>query len=261
LIAGKLVRKNRPTQVTGFVVDLAGKCIEGIQMNWVSYLVNQLEKDCREAQDQGYEFHFSWLLILIAFIAWEMPEGATFPEIEPSEPLAAKFTTLWYSSDMEKQWQSNAVFHTYYLQLKRAIESFPRMTLNTLHRFRPLVKFCADRHFIYITVRGDEHKEELQSYYKLTEEDMEEITKEWPAEFLIPVDQAELSDPDLIGSPMVTREEYDAPSSSRRKKKEEVQELNNASEETTSDSPGGGGGDEVDKEEDEGKEDKQNKVK
>jgi hypothetical protein len=62
-----------------------------------------LEQDSREVQDQGYEFHFSWLLILIAFITWEMPEGATFPEIESSEPLAAKFTMLWYSSDMRKQ--------------------------------------------------------------------------------------------------------------------------------------------------------------
>jgi hypothetical protein len=209
LIVGKLVRKNLPTQVTGFVVDLAGKCVEGMQMNWVSYLVNELEKDCREVQDQGYEFHFSWLLILIAFVTWEMPEGVTFPEVEPSEPLAARFTTLWYSSDMVKQWQSNAVFHTYYLQLKWAIESFPRMMPNTLHRFRPLVKFHADRHFIYITVRGDENKEELQSYYKLTEEDMEEITKEWPAEFLVPVEDAELSDPDIIGSPLVTRVEHD----------------------------------------------------
>jgi hypothetical protein len=33
LITGKLVRKNRPTQVFGFVVDLAGKCAEGLQMN------------------------------------------------------------------------------------------------------------------------------------------------------------------------------------------------------------------------------------
>jgi hypothetical protein len=41
-------------------------------MNWASYLVNQLDQDFHEAQDQGYEFHFSWLLILIAFIAWEM---------------------------------------------------------------------------------------------------------------------------------------------------------------------------------------------
>jgi hypothetical protein len=34
LIVGKLVHKNRPTQVTGFIVDLAGKCVEGLQMNW-----------------------------------------------------------------------------------------------------------------------------------------------------------------------------------------------------------------------------------
>jgi hypothetical protein len=153
------------------------------------------------------------------------------------------------------------VFHTYYLQLKRAIESFPHMTSNTLHRFRPIVKFHIDRHFIYITMCGDEHKEELQSYYKLTEEDMEEITKEWPAEFLVPVEQTELSDLDLIGSPVVTQEEYDGPSSSKKKKKEEVQEINSASEETASDSPGGGGGDEVDQEEEKGEEDKRNRAK
>jgi hypothetical protein len=108
-------------------------------------------------------------------------------------------------------------------------------------------------------VRADENKEELQSYYKLTEEDLEEITKEWPAEFLIPVAKAELSDPNLIGSPVVTREEYNAPNSSRRKKKEDVQELSSASEETASDSPGGGGGDEVDKEEKEEKEGEEDK--
>jgi hypothetical protein len=83
---------------------------------------------------------------------------------------------------------------------------------------------------------------------------MEKITKECPIDLLIPFEQVELSDPDLIGSPVVTREEYDSPSSSRRKNKEEVQDLNNASKETTSDSPRGGGGDEVDKEEKYGKE-------
>jgi hypothetical protein len=61
------------------------------------------------------------------------------------------------------------------------------MTPNTLHTYRPLAKFHTDRHFIYITVHRDESKEELQSYYKLIDEDMEEITKEWPAEFLVPV--------------------------------------------------------------------------
>jgi hypothetical protein len=102
LITGKLVHKNRPTQVSGFVFDLVGKCAEGLHMNWVKYLVNQLEIDCRESRDQGHEFHFSCLLILIVFVAWELSEGATFPDINPFEPLATKFSTLWYSNDMNK---------------------------------------------------------------------------------------------------------------------------------------------------------------
>ena len=68
----------------------------------MKYLVNKLEKDCREARDQGYEFLFSWILVLIAFVAWEMLEGATFPDIESFKPLSAKFATLWYSTDMNK---------------------------------------------------------------------------------------------------------------------------------------------------------------
>jgi hypothetical protein len=107
--------------------------------------------DCREEQDQGYEFHFGWILILIAFIAWEMLEGETFLDIESFEPLAMKFSTLWYSNDMNKQWQSNVVFYTFYNQLKVSIQSVPHITLNTLHRFRPLMKFNVDHHFIYIT--------------------------------------------------------------------------------------------------------------
>jgi hypothetical protein len=58
LIIGKIIKKNKPMQVTGFVVNLARKCVEGMQMNWASYLVNQFEQDCFEVQDQGYEFHF-----------------------------------------------------------------------------------------------------------------------------------------------------------------------------------------------------------
>jgi len=41
-----------------------------MQMNWASYLINKLEKDYHKAQDQGYKFHFNWLLVLIAFVSW-----------------------------------------------------------------------------------------------------------------------------------------------------------------------------------------------
>jgi hypothetical protein len=68
------------------------------------------------------------MIILIAFVTWKMPEGTTFLEIDPSESLAARFSIMWYANDMTKQWQSNAVFHAYYQQLKISIESFSCMT-------------------------------------------------------------------------------------------------------------------------------------
>jgi hypothetical protein len=185
-----------------------------------------------------------------------MPEGETFPEVEPFESLVARLSTLWYTNDMLKQWQLNNVSHAYYQQLKHAIEAFSRMTSNTLHQYKPLANFHADQHFIYITTHRDENKEELHSYYKLIDEDMEEITKEWPAEFLVLVDVAELSDPDIIGSPLVIRVEHDGQDSAKKnKKKEEVQNIETDEEDNTSEESGpnlpagGGGADEVNQEE------------
>jgi hypothetical protein len=80
------------------------------------------------------------------------------------------------------------------------------------------MKFRVDPHFIYITTCADEHTEELESYYNLTEEDLEEITKDWFAELLIHADLAEIYDPEIIGSSEATHEEHDTTRPSRRKK-------------------------------------------
>jgi hypothetical protein len=204
-------------------------------MNWEKYLINQLELDCRQVQDQGYEFHFSWLLILITLIAWELPEGATFSEIESFKPLAVKLCMLWYSNDMNKQWQSNAVFHAYYTQLKNAIQATPRITPNMLHRFIPLMKFSADRHFTYITMRADENKQKLQSYYKLIEDELEEITKEWSEDLLVAANPTEMYD---VDSPEAMP---DTLGPCNTKKDVEVKDIHSTSMNTTSLSPAKGG--------------------
>jgi hypothetical protein len=96
----------------------------------------------------------------------------------------------------------------------------------------------------------------------LIDEDMEDITKEWPAEFLILVEDEKLSDPDIIVSPLVTQTEYDGQrNAKKKKKKEEVQEIDseekdNASEETMPNSHARGEGNGVNQEE-KGAEDKQ----
>jgi hypothetical protein len=80
---------------------------------------------------------------------------------------------------------------------------------------------------------------------------MEEITKEWPTEFLISVEDVELSDPDISGSPLVTLVDHDGHTNTKKKKKnEEVQKTetddeDSALEESRPHSPTReGGGDE-----------------
>jgi hypothetical protein len=119
--------------------------------------------------------------------------------------------------------------------MKIAIKFEPRMTLNTLHQFRPLMNFNTDRHFIYIAARVDEHKQQIQSYYKLTEEDLEDITKDWLVNLLILADPVEISD---IDNPKTAQ---DTPGPSKTKKTKEFQELDNASMKTASISPEQGG--------------------
>jgi hypothetical protein len=106
------------------------------------------------------------------------------------------------------------------------------------------MKFIIDRHFIYITTCAKEHKQQIQSYYKLTEEDLEEITKEWSAYLLIPIDSMEISDIDCPKTMQAT------PKPSRKKKDEEVWDLDSASLKTASISlEEGGDGEELNEKE------------
>jgi hypothetical protein len=72
---------------------------------------------------------------------------------------------------------------------------------------------------------------QLQSYYKLTEDDLEEITKEWSADLLVPVDPVEMSD---VDSPETMS---DTPGPSKTKKDDEVQDVHSTSTKTSSISP------------------------
>jgi hypothetical protein len=62
------------------------------------------------------------------------------------------------------------------------------------------MKFNADKHFLYITAHADDHKQQLYSYYRLIEEDLEVITKEWLVYLLVPANPVDISD---VGSPEI----------------------------------------------------------
>jgi hypothetical protein len=78
------------------------------------------------------------------------------------------------------------------------------------------MKFSVDCHFIYITTHDDENKKQLHSYYKLIEEDLEEITKDWSMDLLIPIDPTEMSDIDSLEAA------HDTPRPNKTKKNKEA---------------------------------------
>jgi hypothetical protein len=47
-------------------------------MRWGPYLLNSFLEDCKDAQDWGSEFHYLWLLILIALMGWHKPTYTMF---------------------------------------------------------------------------------------------------------------------------------------------------------------------------------------
>jgi hypothetical protein len=56
------------------VVAVAAQCVKGTTLSWAPYLLNMFLDDCKDAQDLGEKFHYSWLLILIAVIGWKEPK-------------------------------------------------------------------------------------------------------------------------------------------------------------------------------------------
>jgi hypothetical protein len=97
--------------------------------------------------------------------------------------------------------------------------------------------FNADCHFIYITTCADEHKEQLQYYYKMTEDDLEEITKEWSIDLLISVDPIEMSNIDSPEDAKNTPRPGKTKKTKQAKKDEEIQDVDNRSVRTASITP------------------------
>ena len=77
-LAYKLLRKCCKDEVLVGVIAFATQFVEGIFVRCVPYLLNLFQVDCKDAPDLGTEFHYSWLLTLIAFMGWRELEYVFF---------------------------------------------------------------------------------------------------------------------------------------------------------------------------------------
>jgi hypothetical protein len=65
--------KCRKEEVLTDVVAAAMECAKGSSIRCAPYLLISFLEDCKDTQDWGSEFHYSWLLILIGLIGWKEP--------------------------------------------------------------------------------------------------------------------------------------------------------------------------------------------
>ena len=99
-LAVKMVRKNILNQCTLGVIACTKKCVEGVQMNWSLFLLNQLKEDAMLVQEGKRSFTYSRLLIVIVLVGWMEPEEYLGMDVEFAQVCrGAKYKNLWYLTE------------------------------------------------------------------------------------------------------------------------------------------------------------------
>ena len=70
------------------------------------------------------------------------------------------------------------VFYYYYDQLCKAINSSPCVTQEVTDAYGKIINFVADRHHIYLLPRAQEGNDRHISYYRMMQEDIEQVIKD-----------------------------------------------------------------------------------
>ena len=88
----------RLNQCTIGTIFAAQQCTMSVQMNWLTYLLNELLEDAADAQEKGNILNYSWLLILISFVAWEEPLDYQGVDV-PRSCRGTKHQNFWVNKE------------------------------------------------------------------------------------------------------------------------------------------------------------------
>jgi hypothetical protein len=127
IMACKLLWKCCKEEFHVGVVMAATKCAEATMLSSAPYLLNLFPKDFKYAQDLGTEFHYSWLLMLIALIGWREPKYTCFCE-RTSCCHATRYISLGSTSDSKTRSENASMFAWYYNDLQEIISNTWRIT-------------------------------------------------------------------------------------------------------------------------------------
>jgi hypothetical protein len=156
ILACKLLRKCHREEVLAGVVAVTTQCVEGTSMRWVPYLLNLFLEYCKDAQDLGTEFHYSWLITLIAFMGWREPRYVVF--CTRPKPEGAMYLFLRARTDSRNKKENRSIIEGYLCDLQEAISKMWRITPEVVARYADIAKFQATRQTMWIQAKNDPKK-------------------------------------------------------------------------------------------------------
>jgi len=146
----KLLWNNKPNEVSVSCILAAAKCAMDVTMSWVHFLVEEFRVDCLEAQENRGHFHYSWMLILIAFIGWQKTQDSRFIEQFPDRCEATHYASLWNISKPKQQQEKNVCFIVYNINLSVGIRRMPRISEEIVAKYNHVTTFNGYMHQLFL---------------------------------------------------------------------------------------------------------------
>jgi hypothetical protein len=134
----KMLQKCRKDEVPATVIAATEKCIEGVQMNWATFLVNQFLKDCIEAQEKGTKFHYAWILILFVLVGWK-ERGYQCMGTYGRGSMAVRYANLWNTPNKRIQHYNNVTFFVYLENIRYLVEHTLCISTETVEKYKDIV--------------------------------------------------------------------------------------------------------------------------
>jgi hypothetical protein len=79
-------------------------------ISWAPYLLNLFLDECKDVQDLGTNFHYSWLLIMIALVRWREPPYSYFCD-RIGHFHATQYTSMGSTSDPKEEVATQVPLH------------------------------------------------------------------------------------------------------------------------------------------------------
>jgi hypothetical protein len=115
--------------------------------------------DCQDAQDLGTEFHYSWLLILIALVGWRHPKYNIFCQ-RIGKCHTTQYATLWHTSVTRERKANSSIFVTYFEEIQEKVVETWRIPPEVVEEHKDIENFQVSRHNVWIQAKKGP-KEEL----------------------------------------------------------------------------------------------------